>query len=379
MELQEVLYEPRIKLSELAEYDFLHRELMNHLTPIETYMLCKTSKQFSNICNKSINEIIEKGIKNVDSIDFFYTAEDHEDIITTFIIINQKLNVTFDTTSKYILPDITVFSIEADHTNLYILDTSGSLYRLAIENIYNNKFIPEKINVNDILSITSSNYEGCFMNTLNGVYYYDGTNVVKIYDDYVKYISTGYEHYTMISQNNHLLAFGTIGDVDLSKMTSFHDVVHVVSGQSHTIVVTKNKVYSFGNNKFGQLGTGDKLEYNGAVNVTKNINPKSIISCGDFNTTVLYQGKLYAYGWDATNMVKSSFRQNTNPLTKFNIDGLMDVYCRDSLTLLLVEKDEKKYIYNYQYYILKQGYLGRLYNNYSYTWEIPTNYHFTQL
>lgn len=376
MELEEVLYQPRFKLTELAEYDFLYKELTNHLTPIENYMLCKTSKQFNHACNKSINEIIEKGIKYVDCIEFFYTTEKQiKHIITTFIVINQKLNITFGTTSKYILPDMNVFSIAVDHSCLYILDTSGSLYSLFIDQMYHNQIVIDKIQVDNILSITP-NYLGVFINALHGVYLYEhDEEIKKEYDDYVKYISAGYFHYTMISQNNHLLAFGFIGDeIDLSKITSFHNVIHIASGENHTIVVTKNKVYSFGQNTLGQLATGNRLEYNGAVNVTKNINPKSIISCGDFSTTVLYQGKLYSYGWDEVTKTSPN-----NPLTKFNIDGVIDVYCRDSLTLLLVEKDGKKYIYNYEAYILKQSFLGTLYSRYTHAWEIPENYNFTQL
>jgi alpha-tubulin suppressor-like RCC1 family protein len=149
----------------------------------------------------------------------------------------------------------------------------------------------------------------------------------------------------------------------------------VASGDHHTIVVTKNKVYSFGNNKFGQLATDNRLTYDAVVNVTKNINPKSIITCGDYNTTVLYQGNLYAYGWEEG--TKANF--DVSPLTKFPIDNVIDVYCRDSLTLLLVKEGNKKYIYNYEAYILKQGFLGSLYSRYSHKWEIPSNYHFTQL
>jgi hypothetical protein len=178
----------------------------------------------------------------------------------------------------------------------------------------------------------------------------------------------------MISQKNNLLVFGTLDGVELSKMQSFHDVVNVISGNTHTIVVTKTKVYSFGTNKYGQLATGNKLIYNDVVDVTKNINPKSIITCGDYSTTVLYQGKLYAYGWDAYDIPPYD-----NPLVKFSVNNVLDVYTRDSLTLLLVTEGNKKFIYNYKSYILTHSFMGSLYHRYNHKWKIPDDYHFTQL
>lgn len=182
MELQEVIkYHDDTKITDLNNYDFFASEIIKYLTPIEQYFLCKATKTFNKICNNEINDIIEKGIKLVDRIDYFYkeATEDYYDINVKFIVNDQKLNVTFNDESVDILPEIKVFSLACDHQYLYVLDISGILYQLYISNIYHHYIAYTIVDLLNILTITSSEM-GIYANTLHGTYHI--INYHTIYD-----------------------------------------------------------------------------------------------------------------------------------------------------------------------------------------------------
>jgi len=55
----------------------------------------------------------------------------------------------------------------------------------------------------------------------------------------------------------------------LVKFHKSHEVKKVECGEHHTFILTGNEIFGFGNNQYGQLGTGDNINVNRPKKVAK--------------------------------------------------------------------------------------------------------------
>ena len=119
-----------------------------------------------------------------------------------------------------------------------------------------------------------------------------------------KSISASYEHSLIIDINNKVWSFGNnnygqlgLGDhgknTNKDKPTMIHNITAkaISTGGNHSLIIDMNdKVWSFGRNYFGQLGLGDHGFGTDRDRPTmiSNITAKSIVSKGDHTLLISY-------------------------------------------------------------------------------------------
>ena len=78
-----------------------------------------------------------------------------------------------------------------------------------------------------------------------------------------------------------------------------YDVEDIACGFMHTAVICGGKLFTFGQNEFGQLGTGDKKirELPHCVNEKAFVGDVRQVSCGGFHTVcICADNKIYSWG-----------------------------------------------------------------------------------
>ncbi|EKX40966.1 hypothetical protein GUITHDRAFT_46944, partial [Guillardia theta CCMP2712] len=130
----------------------------------------------------------------------------------------------------------------------------------------------------------------------------------------VRSIGAGKSHSAVIAEDGDVYTWGRGWEGQLG-----HDVVteielepHIVPkmenrgssavacGRNHTVVVTDNGlIYTWGENKAGQLGTGDLKSSNSPVLIDSALNLPSVLSiaCGEFHTVAIcIEGTIWSWG-----------------------------------------------------------------------------------
>ncbi len=79
---------------------------------------------------------------------------------------------------------------------------------------------------------------------------------------------------------------------------AINNVIDISCSDYHDMILTNSALYGFGDNSSGQLGQGDKYDYEGLckINIPENT---SRVYCGRHNT-IIYNGNYYGFG-DNTN------------------------------------------------------------------------------
>ena len=108
-----------------------------------------------------------------------------------------------------------------------------------------------------------------------------------------------------------LSEYGTVWNMtDLTqKIPGITNIVEIASGDSHNLALKADgKVYSWGNNAYGQLGTGNTTANNEPVAVHDILHPIESIKCGQYSSYLLTKnGEVYSFGRNTNN----SLGQNT--------------------------------------------------------------------
>ena len=139
-----------------------------------------------------------------------------------------------------------------------------------------------------------------------------------------------------------------------SKIINIDGIKSFYCGNCHSIILTNDGLYSFGQNDYGQLGTGDFKDYNYPTKIK--FNKKIIaISCGAYYTLVVTEDrKLYGFGDNEygqlglKNVPKSindgnlhyehNLKYNSyNKLTYCNIDNVLAVDCGGTHSMILTK------------------------------------------
>jgi len=97
-----------------------------------------------------------------------------------------------------------------------------------------------------------------------------------------------------------------------------HDIIAIdISCNDYVdMILTKDKIYAFGENKHGQLGQGDKKKYETMVTINVPIGTKRVY-CGIHNT-IIYNGNYYGFGDNTNNCLGLGDLNSTVPqLIKF--------------------------------------------------------------
>lgn len=81
------------------------------------------------------------------------------------------------------------------------------------------------------------------------------------------------------------------------KIAGLQNIVEIASGDSHNLALdASGKVYAWGNNSYGQLGSGN-TEKNNTPSVVNNIPLAESIKAGQYNSYVLTRaGEVYSFG-----------------------------------------------------------------------------------
>ncbi|XP_055848616.1 uncharacterized protein LOC129913788 isoform X2 [Episyrphus balteatus] len=86
----------------------------------------------------------------------------------------------------------------------------------------------------------------------------------------------------------------------LDVLTQLNLEVHaVVCGRQHSLVLTNNGVYAFGNNNYCQLGIGNDMQMSLQPMLVRALDGKNIsaLEAGQYHNAVIADGFLYTWGW----------------------------------------------------------------------------------
>lgn len=109
------------------------------------------------------------------------------------------------------------------------------------------------------------------------------------------------------------------------------DVVAVIAGYKHGILLTKNSIDTIGDNKYGQISIPDHL----------NSNTIDKVACGAYHTIIIQKGLVYGCGLNRDGQLGDKNSDNYNQLKLIDLtDKCVDVCCGYNYTLLLTEKNE---------------------------------------
>jgi len=182
-------------------------------------------------------------------------------------------------------------------------------------------------NYNGQLGIDSIYHQNIF--TLVDTSMLNGAAIIKL--------STGVSFFTILTNNNKLYScgdnfFGQLGiqsnnnyitklsEMNLINFTSNIYPIDIECGGNFIIVLSNdNNVYCCGNNNFGQLGTGNTINQNILTKININLNnsiPKEL-SCGYFHSCILTtDNNVYFSGYNAFGQFGNNTTTNSNIFIK---------------------------------------------------------------
>ncbi|XP_048439582.1 ultraviolet-B receptor UVR8-like isoform X5 [Pyrus x bretschneideri] len=182
----------------------------------------------------------------------------------------------------------------------------------------------------------------------------------KVPGSYVKEIACGGRHSAVITDAGALLTFGwglygqcgqgnTIDQLRPSYVKSLSEtkVKNIAAGLWHTLCVSVDgRVYAFGGNQFGQLGTGadeGELQTLPKILDSPGLGSKhaKVASCGARHSVILTEdGQLFSWGWNKYGQLGLGDSVDRNIPSQVSIEGCLtkNIACGWWHTLLLAER-----------------------------------------
>jgi len=79
---------------------------------------------------------------------------------------------------------------------------------------------------------------------------------------------------------------------------NIQNITQISCGGIHSLVLdSEGRIFSFGNNKYGQLGLGDNKQINNTPQMIPSIQNITQISCGGYHSLVLdSEGRIFSFG-----------------------------------------------------------------------------------
>jgi hypothetical protein len=232
-----------------------------------------------------------------------------------------------------------LFNIEISHNCVFFLSNNKIFYHIDNElPFYKDKFFLQR-------KTTDFNGYWIIENRKNIIY--NEFLELNTNDENIKAFSSGYEHIIFLTESGKIYSlgnnkYGQLG-LPLSKIyylfqeINIDDVLLIKCGSFHTIINTKIGLYSFGNNLFGQLGIKEKyLSY--VYTPTKiNINFEiKDISCGDYHTILLTnKGDIYGFGSNKYGQLGiDNYDDDIIYPMKLNLTNVLSICCGDNHSMI---------------------------------------------
>ncbi|KAJ4704613.1 ultraviolet-B receptor UVR8-like [Melia azedarach] len=185
----------------------------------------------------------------------------------------------------------------------------------------------------------------------------NSTSTAKVTGSYVKGIACGGRHSALVTDTGALLTFGwglygqcghgstndQLKPACVSSLTGIQ-VEQIVAGLWHTMCISvEGRVYAFGGNQFGQLGTGaDQAETIPKLLDAPSLENKraKVVSCGARHSAMLTDdGQVLSWGWNKYGQLGLGDSIDRNIPSPVHIDGCLprNIACGWWHTLLLAE------------------------------------------
>src|SRR5580693_6434843 len=125
------------------------------------------------------------------------------------------------------------------------------------------------------------------------------------------------------------------------KITQFNSdtIVSIACGCNHSLVLTKDGLYSFGYNEYGQLGLGNNTDQNIPHKITQfNSNTIVSIACGRNHSLVLTKDGLYSFGnneYGQLGLGNNTPQNIPRKITQFYSDTIVSIACGGNHSFVL--------------------------------------------
>ncbi|KAI6205111.1 putative E3 ubiquitin-protein ligase HERC4 [Aphelenchoides besseyi] len=152
----------------------------------------------------------------------------------------------------------------------------------------------------------------------------------------IRRIEAGSDHYAAISSGGYVLLWGrndksqtsVVGKSEVRipvVVAGINSVSQVACGATHTVVLTRDgRIYAFGGNTFGQLGNDDRKDQpSPSLVVDLRNQPVVSIAAGSNHSVVLTPNRLYSFGMNSNGQLgigtfKNQFKPSPTNLTNAN-------------------------------------------------------------
>ena len=166
----------------------------------------------------------------------------------------------------------------------------------------------------------------------------------------VKAISTGWHHSLVLLKNGDVYSFGRNWDGQLgldsyilyfatpTKIPTLSEVKAISAGGRHSLVLLENgDVYSFGRNRFGQLGLGYTSTRATSTKIPTLSEVKAISAGGSHSLVLLENGEVYSFGLNWYGQLGIGYIPDLATPTKIpTLFGVRDIAAGGSHSLVLV-------------------------------------------
>ncbi len=308
-------------------------EIINHLSPISTFIFSMTNHNINKLCQQNINYQIFKSniVKIGGGSSYSMIIKDNH-----LYQCGNIFNMTYLPTLLY----KNVISVHCGEKHCIFI-TNKDVYglgcnyngQLGFNELRDYDLIKLNFNIEDILNISCGGNHSMILTT-KGLYGF-GHNLygqlglpLKIYTtptivnhsyEQILQVCCGY-HHTILRTKNKCYGFGNnkSGQLGLPYHELIWDcqVLKISCGLTHTVFLTKDGAYGLGSNICGQLGLGDK---NFVYKPTKILDNVIDIDCGDDYTLFLTHDGLYGCGCSYYGNLKSNKTQYLPIKLKQNI------------------------------------------------------------
>jgi len=115
------------------------------------------------------------------------------------------------------------------------------------------------------------------------------------------------------------------------------DILAIACGDNHTIFLKKDGLYGIGYNKYGQLGNVDMDVITKLTKIDIFIDETiEKIACGANHTILMTKSKVYGFGCNTNSQLTGVFNNFKNPLILlYNNNNIIDISCGGVSTLIL--------------------------------------------